>query len=126
MSNSTVNMAGVVSFVLEEADADNLDNLVEAIRSRRQILADIASASLTEGATVTTHNLRPKYLDGLTGAVTTIVRGRGRGRAHATVRLDKASTAELRVRSSKFHHLAGRDSYDLQGIPLSCLKTTTS
>lgn len=122
MSNATTDMTSVLGFVLQEASGDNLDNLVEAIKSRRRILADIAAATLSEGATATTYNLRPKYLDGLSGVVKDIVRNHSK--PYATVVLDKASTAELSLSSSKYHHLSGRDSYDLAGIPLSCLKIT--
>ncbi|MDT7785583.1 MAG: hypothetical protein QOF58_4002 [Pseudonocardiales bacterium] len=124
MTTATIELSDIVSFVLERATTDNLDNIAGAIKSRRGILAEIAAANLDEGTPVTLYNLRPKYLTGLTGTVKKIFRGRGE--PHATVTLDKDSTAMLAYASTKYVSLAGRDSYDCQGIPLSCLKVAGS
>lgn len=121
MSNAAVDMAAVTAFVLEHADSDNLNSLAQSIRARRKILGEIAAATITVGTAVTTHNLNPAYMDGLSGVVKTISR---RGHGKATVTLDQESTRKL-ADISGYTYLASRDSYDLEGVPLRALKVTS-
>ncbi|GAA2679065.1 MULTISPECIES: hypothetical protein [Actinosynnema] len=108
----------VVGFVLEHADKSALESITQAVKSRHGVLREKSAAEVTENATVTIRDISPKYLNGLSGVVKKIVRGHGK--PHATVTLDKVSTDTLAFSSTKFGHLAGRASYDLTGVPLSC------
>jgi len=121
MSTAPLELSDVVGYVLESADENDLDGIAQAMKSRRNILRVKAAAAVTEKATVTIDGISPKYLNGLSGVVKEIVNGRGQ---HATVTLDKASTHKLAFSSDKYGFLAGRDSYDLTGVPLSCCKVT--
>ncbi|MGW4528864.1 hypothetical protein [Amycolatopsis sp. NPDC004378] len=124
MSTATLELPDVVGFVLERADENDLDGIAQAMKSRRGILREKAAAAVTEQATVTIADISPKYLNGLSGVVKEIVNGRGK--RHATITLDKASTSTLAFSSGKYGFLAGRDTYDLSGVPLSCCKVTRS
>ncbi|MFL6124258.1 hypothetical protein [Actinophytocola sp.] len=44
---------------------------------------------------------------------------------YVTIALDPASTNKLAASSKAHAHLAGRDSYDLPGIPLSCCRVSS-
>ncbi|WP_370973636.1 hypothetical protein [Amycolatopsis sp. cg9] len=125
MSTATLELRAVVAFVLEHAEENDLDAITKATKSRRGVLREKVAAEVTEQAKVTLVDLSPQYLNGLTGVVTTITSG-GRGQRRATVTLDKGSTNTLAFSSEKFGHLAGRDSYDLPGVPLSSCKVTHS
>lgn len=124
MTAATIELSDLVRFVQERATADNLDNIVDAVKSRRSVLASIAAANLATGAPVTIYNIKPKYLSGLSGTVKEIIRGKGA--PYATVTLDEDSTATLAYASTKYASLRDRNSYDYQGIPLTCLKATSS
>ncbi|WNV83092.1 hypothetical protein [Umezawaea sp. Da 62-37] len=117
-------LSDVVGYVLEHADDNDLAAIAQAMKSRRTILRMKAAAAVTVQTRVTIDGLSPTYLNGLCGVVTEIVNGRGE--QLATVTLDKASTARLAVSSTRYGHLAGRDSHDLRGVPLSCCKVTSA
>ncbi|QFZ20516.1 hypothetical protein [Saccharothrix syringae] len=124
MPTTVPELRDVVGFVLEHADKNALDHITQAVKSRHDVLREKAAAEITENATVTIRGISPKYLNGLSDVVKEIIRGRGK--PHATVTLDKASTDTLAFSSTKFGHLAGRTSYDLTGVPLSCCEVVKS
>jgi hypothetical protein len=124
MSTATPELPDVVGFVLERADENDLDSIAQAMKSRHGILREKAAAAVTEQATVTIRGIKPKYLTGLSGVVKEIVNGRGT--RLATITLDKASIDTLAYSSTRYAFLAGCDSYDLSGVPLSCCKVVRS
>lgn len=124
MPTATLELADVVGFVLQSAGETDLDGIARAIKSRRSVLREIAAAKVGVTAEVTIADISPKYLNGLSGVVKEIVDGR-RGRI-ATIALDKGSTSTLAYSSSKFRFLAGQESYDLSGVPVSCCRIAGS
>lgn len=120
--STAMSMPAVVGFIQESADANDLDTVIEAVKARRKLLQDQAAAAVKEGLDVTLHNISPKYLNGLRGTVKSIER-LSRKRT-AVVTLDEESTRTLSFSSAKYGFLASSDSYDLNGVPLSCCKPT--
>lgn len=120
MSESAIAMPDVVGFIQEKADANDLDTVTEAIKTRRKLLRDQAAAAVKEDMTVTVYDISPKYLAGLRGTVTSI--DRASRKPNAAVTLDKESTTTLAFSSTKYASLFGEDSFTLTRIPLSCLK----
>lgn len=112
---TTTPFAEALSYVTDQADVSDLDRLLEAIKRRRRALQAVRAAAVRVGSTVTLDDISPKYLIGLTGAVTTIERNR------ATVTLDANSTARLRYSGRRrFYVPADADAFPLTGVPLSC------
>ncbi|MEV7123911.1 hypothetical protein [Kitasatospora griseola] len=111
-----MSLADTVNFILNEATDADLDRVVSALKDRRKALATMRAANVTTGVTATTHNLSPKYLNGLTG---TVVEINGK---HADLELDADSTDQLRwSRQSRFAVPADARTYRVRGIPLTCL-----
>ncbi|GAA2783029.1 hypothetical protein [Saccharopolyspora taberi] len=121
MSASVLTSSDVVGFIQERADEHDLTTVIEAVKARRQMLRDQAAAAVKPGLEVVIDDISPKYLQGLRGVVKSIDSGRKR---RAVVTLDRESTTTLGLASSKFGFLVGRDSYDLDGIPVTCCKVT--
>ncbi len=112
--------ANLLAFVVNEADADDLDRIIEAIKSRRRTLRDLRAAVVQKGAAVTLDGLSPKALNGLTGSVETITGQR------ADVRLDETSTRELAWSRTKFAGPAqSAETYVLHGVPLGCCQVAS-
>jgi len=109
-------LSDALNFILTGASNEDLTRVIEAIKSRRSILSTINAASVTVGASVKLDGLSPKYLNGLTGTVSSIS-----GRS-ATINLDARSTQDLRWSGRKrFFINDGVTEYPLGGIPLSTL-----
>jgi hypothetical protein len=112
-----VELPDVVTFVLERAAENDLDSIARAMNRRWQELQVIVDATVTIG------DITPQYLTGLSGVVKAITPGHVR---YVTLTLDQASKNKLAASSTKYAHLAGRDSYDLAGVPLSCCTVTSA
>lgn len=98
-------------------DSAALADLQRQIKARHKALRAQAAASVSVGATVTLEGLSPKYLNGLTGTVTSIDRARG------SVTLDEASTQRLRFDGARrFFIAADATEYLLGGVPLGCMR----
>jgi hypothetical protein len=117
VATAPVELPDVVTFVLERADENDLDSIAQAMNRRRQELRVIVDATVTIG------DITPRYLAGLSGVVKAITPGRVR---YVTLSLDQASTNKLAGSATTYAHLAGRDSYDLAGVPLSCCTVTSA
>ncbi|MFG2845930.1 hypothetical protein ACGF12_22590 [Kitasatospora sp. NPDC048296] len=92
-----MSLADATRYILTDATEGDLDRMITAIRDRRDALAKIRAAAVTTGSTVTTRNLKPKYLIGLSGTVAAIDGNR------ADLDLDEASTDSLRwARQTRF------------------------
>ncbi|OEJ20910.1 hypothetical protein [Streptomyces subrutilus] len=118
----------VAEFIVNDADAEDIDRIIEAVNTRRSTLRQraeaIAAASVKTGARVELHNLTPKYLNGLTGTVTKVDRGR---KVRATVKLDEASTKQLRWSGARrFFVSENVAEYELGGVPVASCKALTS
>lgn len=117
MTTAPVELPDVVNYVLERADENDLDSIVQAINQRRLELSEKVPAAVTIGATVTIGEITPAYWAGLSGVVKAITPGHVQ---YLTLTLDQASTNKLAASAKKYAHLVDRDSYDLAGIPLGC------
>lgn len=121
MPGTPLTVPDIVGYVLEHTDEDDLRCIADALKSRHLMLRQEAAAVVRPGARITIRNIKPKYLDGLTGTVTAIeLSGRTRS---AVVSLDVRSTRELAT-SRAYAFLADRDSHDIGGIPLVCCHVT--
>ncbi|KPM52703.1 hypothetical protein E0F15_17770 [Frankia sp. B2] len=115
----TPTLQSATDFVLSHATEDDLTRLSTSITQRRAALASIRTATLTTGTTVKIANVRPKYLNGLTGSITQI------DGKHATITLDTDSTERLRGTSQTRYFIPlDATTYDVRGIPLSCCLPT--
>lgn len=122
MSDILMTLPDVVAFVLGRAGETDLEGVMNAVNSRREILREIAAAAVTVGAPVTLADLSPAYLNGLPGTVKDIAT-RGNKRI-ATVTLTAQTASKLGDAGSRFAHLAGTDRpYDLR-VPASCCRVT--
>ncbi|MEX5635569.1 hypothetical protein [Parafrankia sp. FMc2] len=119
MPESIPTLQSATDFVLSHSTDDDLTRLAATIKQRRTALASIRTATLTTGATVRIANIKPKFLDGLTGRIVQI------DGTHATVALDADSTDRLRHTSqSRYIMPTETTSFDLRGIPLTCCLPT--
>lgn len=98
------------------ATAEQLERLDQQMRLRRRTLESQRALSVTTGTQATLTNLSPKYLNGLTGTVTSISGSR------ATVTLDEGSTISLRYAGRKFYVAPGVTNYPATGVPLACIE----
>lgn len=103
-----------ISFITNNADADDLERILDAYKSRKKALAAVRAASVRKGSEVTLTGLSPKYLNGLSGVVHA-VRGQ-----RCDVKLDENSTATLRYSGTRFYVPEGDKNYVLTGCPLTC------
>lgn len=109
----------LVSFI-DGADDSALDIVVRACNARRDRLRDSSAAALKAGTVVRLDGLSPKYLNGLTGTVDFISRGRsGRAKPRIAVALDSASQKTLLSRNPH-QCLIGEYKNLLTGIPAEC------
>lgn len=111
-----ITLEDVVTFLSSTATEDDLDAIIGVMNARRKVLHSIAAASVRVGMVGTLRGLSPKYLNGLTGTVTSV-----KGRA-GTVTLDEQSTNRLRASRTRFFIPDGAKKYNLMGVPLACIK----
>lgn len=106
-----------VEFVTLHATSDDLDRIYAACRARQKALASVKAAAVKVGMVVTTEGLTPKYINGLTGEVTSITGAR------ASVRF--AHNQANRIAYTKHGPRALLTQEDplfvMGGIPLTCL-----
>lgn len=105
MSTMTLpTMADVKTFVLQEATRSELDDLLLAIAQRKTTLG----MQIEQKDRVRVSNIRPKYLQGITGMVT------------RTYRSGNKLLAEVKTDSIMYNQRYwGTD--ELAGIPVECL-----
>ena len=114
----TPSLSDAISFIINDADGDELERILDAYKSRRKALASVRAASLSKGAEVTLVGLSPKYLNGLVGVVASIKGQR------CSVTLDGPSTEKLRYAGTRFYIPTTVTNYVLTGIPTSCAEIT--
>jgi hypothetical protein len=119
--STPASLTDVLEYILTHAATTDLDTIAANVKSRRATLATIASADVRVGARVRFHGLRPKYWNDLTGTVKEIESYKGK--REAVVTLDKPSIGLLSASSTKYGGLWGRESYDVPGVPVTCLAT---
>ena len=117
----TTTLVDIQDFITSQADSEDLSQILGAVKARRASLEIKAAAAVETGARVELHNLRPQYLNGLTGTVKETEGGRGQRRV--TVTLDESSTSRLRIDGARRFYVP-RDvtSYDLNRVPAACCK----
>jgi len=112
--NDPTTLAEAMSFVINSATENDLDNLWAAMRNRRSALDSLRAADVSVGDQVRLVGLSPKYLNGLEGVVETIDKNR------CSVRLSQLSTERMRIPGRVRFHMSPDDHhYLLAGIPLS-------
>lgn len=112
-------LTDALTFITGEADAADLDRVLDAVKTRRKIIGAMRAATVGTGDTVTLAGLSPKVLNGLTG-VTLRING-----ARTDVELDSVGTQRLSFSNTRFADSARmclRDGkgYTVRGVPLSC------
>lgn len=111
------NLADVATFI-SGASPDDLERVGGFIKSRHKALRELRAAAVSVGAKVRLTNLSPKYLNDLTGEVTSIKGQR------CTVELDEGSTIHLRYGrggSARFNPGDAKNAV-IPGVPMSsCL-----
>lgn len=104
----------VLDYVHSRADEQDLEALIQAVKTRRHVLGEQRAATVRIGTAVRLDGLTPKYLNGLTGTVEATRRNR------ADVRLDKGSTNKLRYAGRKFNVNANVEEHMLMEVPKQC------
>lgn len=109
--------------IAANADESDLERVIAAVKARRTALGQVRAAAVQVNAHVELHGLTPKYLNGLTGTVTSITKGK------AVVTLDNPSTRRLAAgdQRSRFglSFATANDMtavHPVRGVPLQCLK----
>lgn len=106
-----------VTFILTEASEADVSRIFAACRQRTATLRTVAAAAVQVGMATRLDDLSPKYLNGLTGTVTSI-----KG-ARCTVELDERSTTRLRYAGRRrFYIPEDAAHYSLTGVPTSSAK----
>jgi hypothetical protein len=97
------------------ADEKQLDMIRNAYDARRSFLAELRAVRVCDGAKVTTRGLRPKYLNGLTGEVTSV---RGNKADLLLTDLDEI----YKLVGTKYGPPYGvpTEEFTLHGVPLTC------
>jgi hypothetical protein len=115
MNIATLTFDEVVDYVTTHATNEELEELQAAMNARNSILQAQRAAAVRVGSTVTFVTIAPKYMEGLTGEITSI------DGKHATVRLNVRSTNTLRVKGRRrFFIPPTTQRYEVSGIPLTC------
>lgn len=107
----------ILDYVHSSADEQDLDSLIQAVKTRRNVLGEQRAATVRRDAPVRLDGLSPKYLNGLTGTVETTKGNR------ADVRLDEQSTSRLRYSGKKYYIPADESQFLLSGVPKQCCLT---
>lgn len=108
-------LSTATDFILNQATETDIEAILRAVNARQRMILAQRAAVVTIGATVTFANLKPKYLNGLTGTVSSI------SGTSASILLDKESTDSIRYRRTRFTVPAGVEQYTITGLPLECL-----
>jgi hypothetical protein len=107
-----MNADEIVGYILGSATDDELENIQNAVTIRKDNLARMKAATLKVGTPVVVGgDLRPKYLQGLSGTVLKV------NRTRADIKLSNPSAATLYPRYV-------RPGGILPGVPLVCLMET--
>lgn len=106
----------VLDYVHSRADEQDLEALIQAVKTRRNVLGEQRAAAVRTGTEVRLDGLSPKYLNKLTGIIETTKGSR------ADVRLDKGSTATLRYAGKKFYIPITEETFLLTGVPKQCCR----
>lgn len=113
--------ATTISDIVLNADAHDLDRILQALKDRRKTLSAARASAVQIGMAARTEGLSPKYLNNLTGV---IERGAGRGNGRLALRLDEKSTETLRwaarAAMGRFYMTDEDKAYLLDGIPMQC------
>ncbi|MGA5819808.1 hypothetical protein ACPC54_18350 [Kitasatospora sp. NPDC094028] len=114
----TVTVADVAAYLSGQATDPELDRFFELSHQRTRFLNTARAAMITAGNTVRIQGMSPQYLNGLQGTVGPI--NPSRKGPYTTLLLDAASTAKLRKAAKRYYIPADAETFDLEGIPLSC------
>lgn len=111
-----MNISDVRTWIITSATADDMDAIREAMKTRKELLVD----EIKKGDFILIKDIRPKYLNGLTGKFHG--REEGRGKSRGSVMLDEASTKILRVKGrQRFFIMPSAKEFKLDGLPMTCL-----
>lgn len=114
---TATSMREVAQFIHTATSAD-MDAIRDCLKNRVSNMRNERAAQVILGGTVTTVNLSPKYLSGLTGEVTKIEGTR----AEVLLSEDSTFTAKYSDRTGKYTYGFGDAKRGtLKGVPLSCL-----
>lgn len=112
----TPTLETAVGFITLHASQEDLDRIYAAAKQRAKALRDVRAASVTTGALVRLGNVKPKYMDGLTGKVVDV--RQGRSTTKVDIELDLDSTEIMRV-SSNHYIPVGTERHRLNNVPAS-------
>lgn len=107
----------VLTYTTTEATAQDLDRIIDAVKTRRRFFGAARAATVSIGAEVELTNLSPKALNGLRGEVVKIHSNR------CDVTLTKGATTVLAASRTK-HSVAAMHApdgqYTVHGVPMQC------
>ncbi|MFB6886721.1 hypothetical protein ACFCY8_38565 [Streptomyces noursei] len=83
-----------IDFISLHATQEDLDRVYAAAKQRTRALREARAASVTKDALIRLANVKPKYMDGLTGKVVDV--RHGRSTTKVDIELDPESTNRLR------------------------------
>lgn len=123
------NFSDVLSYIGAQATSAEIRQLFDVGNDRIKVLRKIEAAqtacAVVPGETkAKIKDIRPKYLNGLTGTVTG-VENAGRGKQVATLELDANSSLTYRLASRRGGMITSLDEDRpafVNGIPVSCLE----
>lgn len=117
-ATAPLTISDALEFIRSHATASDIEKIYAATKERTRNLRAVTAARVQAGANATLDGLSPKYLNGLTGTVSSIQGARG------DVRLDARSTRDLRyLGARKYFISADTTEFTLRGVPLSCIVT---
>lgn len=117
----TTELSDVLDFIASRATDADLDRIRDIMKVRHSTLSDLRAASIDNGMTVTTRNLSPKGLNGLTGEV------KNRNGKRADLLLTEESTATVQFGRTRYAMPAmSTERYLLCGVPLSSMERADS
>lgn len=101
-----------IADILANASDDDITQVQAACKTRHATLRQMTQATLQMGKPGRTKGLSPKYLNGLTGTITSA----------SSIRLDAASTEQLRYSGRRFWVPPEVTEYVLNRVPAGCLE----
>jgi hypothetical protein len=113
--STEISAADCAAYIRDHATPEELDILQPLRNLRREVVWIVRGSLLRVGTTVELINMKPKYLNGLVGTVTS-TRKNSKGETFANVALDALSAARL----AKARR-AGGPTDVVEGIPLAGL-----
>ncbi|GGX46372.1 hypothetical protein [Streptomyces noursei] len=88
-------LESAIAFISLHATQEDLDRIYATAKQRSKALREARAASVAKGTLVRLGNIKPKYMDGLTGKVVEV--RQGRSTTKVDIELDAESTDRLRM-----------------------------